>query len=76
MSLSHQVRAVGWWCLTHSSNCLSPAQLLRSLSRGEDIEAVYRCAWEKERERKRKNPYGTELNYTEFYSSAPWPDNY
>ena len=76
MKLSHQVRAIGWWCLTRSSDCPPPAQLLRMLPTDKTIEAAYRSAWRKEHERKHKNPYGTELNYTEFHTSAPWLEKY
>lgn len=68
MTTMHRIKAVLWWCLVHSDNTLSPAEILRIMPTDDDVEGLFASA-SSNREENGGAPeeYGSGIAWSEFH---------
>ncbi len=77
LCLIRRIKAVCWWCHQHTEHPGSPAWLARHAWRDEQIEQLYRQAWEHSDEGQQAllgilARYGTGIDWNEFHTRTPW----
>ncbi|WP_242500534.1 hypothetical protein [Bifidobacterium pseudolongum] len=77
LCLIRRIKAVCWWCRQYTEYPESAAWLARHAWRDEQIERLYRQAWERSDERRQQlfgipARYGTGIDWNEFHASTPW----
>ena len=77
LCLIRRIKAVCWWCHQHTEHPESPAWLARHAWRDEQIEQLYRQAWEHSDEGQQAllgipARYGTGIDWNEFHTRTPW----
>ena len=77
LNLIRRIKAVCWWCHQHTEHPERAAWLARHAWRDEQIEQLYRQAWEHSDEGRQQlfgipARYGTGIDWNEFHTSTPW----
>ena len=77
LCLLRRIKAVCWWCHQHTEHPENPAWLATHAWRDEQIEHLYRQAWEYSDEGQRAllglpARYGTGIDWNESHTSTPW----
>ena len=77
LRLIHRIKAVCWWCHQHTEHPETPAWMAAHAWRDEQIERLYRQAWEYSDEGQQTllgipAGYGTGIDWNEFHAGTPW----
>ena len=77
LCLIRRIKAVCWWCHQHTEHPESAAWLARHAWRDEQIEHLYRQAWERSDEGRQQvfglpARYGTGIDWNESHTNTPW----
>lgn len=77
LCLIRRIKAVCWWCHQHTEHPETPAWMAAHAWRDEQIEQLYRQAWEYSDEGQRAllglpAGYGTGIDRNESHTSTPW----
>lgn len=70
MPLLHRVKAIFWWCYTHSPTPLPPAQILRMMPTDDTIETLYAQARQNahhDRSNGRPQKWGTVISWEDLH---------
>jgi hypothetical protein len=76
MSLMRRIKAVYWWCYTHSEDPLPPAEILRVMPTDEDIDELYQKYVYDPKESGTPQMWGDALVWSELRNVDPWRNNY
>ena len=79
LCLLRRIKAVCWWCHQHTEHPENPAWLATHAWRDEQIEHLYRQAWERSDEGRQQvfgipARYGTGIDWNESHTNTPWKD--
>lgn len=68
MTTMHRIKAVFWWCLIHSENSFSPAEILRMMPTDNDVEGLYASASNNDKhDDGSPEEYGSGIVWNEFH---------
>lgn len=72
MSTLRRVKAVFWWCYTHSEDPLPAAEILRVMPTDDDIAELYRRAARDPQQRDGPARWGDGLVWADLHHTTPW----
>ncbi|WEV67211.1 IS1249 family transposase [Bifidobacterium sp. ESL0769] len=79
MPLTHEIKAICWWCYMHTEHPESPAWLARHAITDEQIEEANERAWEHSPEGAARTlgtpeTWGTGIDWNEFHTATRYPN--
>lgn len=72
LSLERRIKAVFWWCYTHTENPLSAADILKVMPTDESIAQEMRLIGYEDRTKMGPQRWGDGLVWEELHKSIPW----
>jgi len=76
MPLTHQIKAVLWWCERHTQNPSTPAVLLTNTITDEQITRLFAQAENYRKAQQELNQWGTAIEWNDLHHPIPWRDTY
>ncbi len=68
MTKMHRIKAVFWWCYMHTEYPMSPAEIIRTMPRDDDVEGLFASASNsKSTDDGLPEEYGVEIVWDEFH---------
>ena len=72
LSITHQIKAVFWWCYMHTECPMKPADLLREMPTDESIAELYRSATNQPEKEIAVDQWGTAVSWNDLHTSTPF----
>ena len=67
LSLTRRIKAVFWWCYTHTENPLSAAEILQEMPTDESIAELYRAASKQHEKDVAVEQWGTAVSWSDLH---------
>jgi hypothetical protein len=71
MDIERRIKAVFWWCYLHTEDPRSPAEILKTMPTGKDINELYRSI-DKAQDKDGPERWGTGIDWNDFRHSLPY----
>ena len=76
MSIIRRIKAIMWWCYMHTSNPLSPAELLKTMPTDNEIAAYYQQAHQHQHQATDLPDRGQAIVWAELHKADPYHTNW
>ena len=74
MNIKRRIKAVFWWCYTHSPKPLSPAEILEVMPTNKSISKLYDTMNSREKLEDSIPTWGDAIVWSYFHFSDPYPN--
>ena len=76
MRLTRRMKAVFWWCYTHSAHPQPAATILATMPTDQQIIDQFDKASHRAQAQAEIDRWGTAVNWTDFHHSGTWHETY
>lgn len=76
MSLIRRIKAIFWWCYTHTQNPLPAAQILKVMPTDAQIESYYRTLTHQQQTQATIPGWGEAISWAELHHTTAWHTNW